>query len=88
MKSKTKITIEAWRRTTIRLHDIKVARCARCAAKTLMLSPGEFARLSGTPPRVVYRQIECGKLHFIETEGGELLVCCNSLKNQIEGENL
>ena len=40
-----------------------------------MFPPEEFARLSGIAPRVVYRRIENGDFHFVETETGALLVC-------------
>ena len=89
MISKTKITIEARHRTTIRRTSaMKIAWCERCAAETAMFSPEEFACLSGTSPREVYHAIEDGKLHFTETIGGALFVCDTSLKNQIEGEHL
>ena len=80
------ITIEAWKRTTIRCHrPTSVAWCERCSAETTMLSPDDFARMSKTTPRNVYRAIEDGTLHFAETPDGLALVCSNSLTHTIKG---
>lgn len=44
-----------------------------------MLPPETAAALAGTTPRLIYRQVEAGELHFIETEDGGLFVCRRSL---------
>jgi hypothetical protein len=76
MKSKTKITINSWQRTTIiRRRELNIIWCERCAAKTAMFAPEEFARLSDLTPRTVYQRIENGDFHFVEIDGGALLVC-------------
>jgi len=80
-KTKT-ITIQTWRKTIIRQKPAAIfARCERCGIETQMFSPEEYARLAGTTARVVYRRIESGDCHFIETAGGALLVCGGS-RNQ------
>jgi hypothetical protein len=45
-----------------------------------MLTPEEISMLSATSARALYRRVEEGKLHFIETEGGLLFVCLASLQ--------
>lgn len=78
MKSKTTkvITVETWRKTVIRqVSPSLFARCERCGIETEMLSPEEFARRQNTTARVVYRRIENGDCHYVETVDGALLVC-------------
>ncbi|HEX8248869.1 MAG TPA: hypothetical protein VF599_11895 [Pyrinomonadaceae bacterium] len=81
MKSKTTkmITVETWRKTIIHQPAPPIfVRCKQCGIETRMLSPEEFARRQNTTARVVYRRIENGDCHFIETEDGALLVCGGS----------
>jgi hypothetical protein len=82
-KTNTKITLEKRQRTTIRLRRRKptAAWCERCAAETEMLAPDEAALVSGTTQMAVFRLLENGELHFMETGAGALLICRNSLKN-------
>jgi hypothetical protein len=53
-----------------------------CGTETLMLMPEHAAIVCGTTQREMFRQIENGELHFIETTKGELFVCSNSLQQQ------
>jgi hypothetical protein len=79
-KTKTLITVATWQKTTIRKSSPPMmAWCQRCAANVPMVSADEAARISNTTPRMIYRRIETGDLHFTETEGGRLLVCRGSL---------
>lgn len=82
MKSKTTkvITVETWRKTIIRQRASPIfARCEQCGIETEMFSPEEFARRQNTTARIVYRRIENGDCHFIETEDGALLICGGSI---------
>lgn len=81
MKSKTKtvITLESWQKTSIRRKSVRTVWCERCAAEVETLSSDEAARISGSTPQLVYRQVENEEMHFIETEKGALLICGNSL---------
>ena len=45
-----------------------------------MLTPSEVAALSATSTRAIYRRVEEGKLHFVETEDGLLFICLASLQ--------
>ena len=78
-KTKIEITVERRQRTTIRLRHHRLAWCERCAAQVCMLAPSEAAVLAHTTARHIFRRVEAGELHFLETADGELLVCCNSL---------
>lgn len=75
-KKRTSITIETQKMTVIRRRKVQtVAWCERCRAEVLMLNPDEVAALSGTTVREIFRQVESGELHSIETNAGTLLVC-------------
>lgn len=52
--------------------------CPFCSVVTPMIAAETLARLAGISPRDVYRRVEEGCLHFIETPKMELLVCLNS----------
>jgi hypothetical protein len=79
-KKTTTITIESRERTTIRRSQPGfVAWCQRCDAEVLMVTPKEAAALSHTDVRAIFRGIEAGTLHFVESENGGLLVCLDSV---------
>ena len=44
-----------------------------------MLEANEAARSAGVSVRAIYREVEAGRLHFVEIEGGSILVCVNSV---------
>ena len=76
----TEITIErkrsfAARRTTKRT----LSYCPICAHESEFVTPEEAGAIASVSPRTIYRWLENGKLHFIETPGGELLLCAESL---------
>ena len=55
------------------------SRCAACGDEVRMVTIDQAASLAGISPREIYREIETGKLHFIETTDRSVLVCFNSL---------
>ena len=63
----------------IRRSPLPLVWCAECPAPTQMLAPEEAAALLGVNTRTIYVQVESGRLHFVETPEGKLLVCPNSL---------
>lgn len=80
-KKITIVTIESRERTTIhRLTRRTVSWCEQCGTEALMVTPYEAATLCSTDARAIFRGMEAGEIHFIEREGGALLVCSNSLK--------
>lgn len=82
---KKKITI-----ITSETHEVLVVRkaanielrrwCPRCNLDVDMFTPQEAARMLGTSPREIYRQLEAGEIHFSEEPGMPLLVCRNSFQ--------
>ena len=58
--------------------------CKHCGKNLPMVTPETAARLSGATVRALYRRIEAGNLHFVETTDGLLFVCTDSLGSQKE----
>jgi hypothetical protein len=79
--TRTEITVEKRQRITVRPDRTRVAVCEQCTREVVMLSPEAAAALFETTARVIFRLIEAGELHFLETVGGGLLVCRNSLES-------
>ena len=52
--------------------------CSSCTDSGL-ITPDEAAALSGVSTRVIYRRLEDGDIHFIETARGELYICVKTL---------
>ena len=61
------------------------AWCDGCEALSEMAPPEQAAALLGITPREVYRRVEKGALHFMETDAGTLLICCRQNQNQSGG---
>jgi len=79
-KKTTIVTIEARERMTIRRGARQViAWCAQCWADVPMVTPNEAAKLARTDARQIFRGVESGEFHFIETGEGALLICATSL---------
>ncbi len=80
---KTVITIETFQRTVVRLRrKAKIAWCEKCAADVPMITPNEAAAFLQTTAREIFRLTEVGKIHYLETETGALLICRNSLSTE------
>lgn len=77
---RTIITIEKHRLTVVRSRRPSVvAWCERCGEEVRMVTPEQAATLAGTLPRAIYRRVESGDVHFVETRVGTLLICSGSL---------
>lgn len=77
------ITVETFQRTVVySRRKAKIAWCEQCAAETVMLAPNEAAAYLQNTARDIFRLTEAGKVHYLETEAGALLVCCNSLSTE------
>lgn len=76
--TRTRITFENVSRSTVRLRRCTVISCDRCTdSQMLMLADAAlFFRL---PQLEVYRRLESGDVHFIESTGGVLFVCQKTL---------
>ncbi|HWP42833.1 MAG TPA: hypothetical protein VNO14_06340 [Blastocatellia bacterium] len=79
MKRRIIIETEVERLIVIRGHDSLVAWCGLCADQTVMIRPDHAARLCRITSRAIYRMVEAGLLHFIETTDGLIFICRNSL---------
>lgn len=55
--------------------------CASCGDEVRMLTVDQAASLSRVNSREIYREVEAGELHFMETIEGSLLICFNSLND-------
>jgi hypothetical protein len=84
MRRKKKITIvtfESRERTTIhRSGQSLMAWCDQCGAEVLMVTPTQAANIAGTDARLIFRRVESGEIHFIESANGALLICEQSLE--------
>jgi hypothetical protein len=87
-KKRTKTT-----EITVERSDVFVVRrtketagvwCERCGERVRMVTPEEAARTTGASTRAIYRRVETGRMHFIETAEGLLLVCLTSIKAEIK----
>jgi excisionase family DNA binding protein len=74
--------------TIIETHQVQIVRrrkraarawCEACAAAVRMVTSEEAATLAGVTQRTIYRRVEAGELHFVETPEGALLICSNSI---------
>jgi len=81
-KEKIVITVETFRRTVVRFPRKEIfAFCEQCRDEVLMLAPDEAGRFRQTSAREIFRRVEAGELHFLETNEGSLLVCRESLEH-------
>ena len=79
-KTRKQITIETHQLTVVRSANRAVrVRCEECARQVSMVPPEEAAMLARVTPRTIYRWVEEGRLHFLETQPGQLTVCVESL---------
>ena len=62
--------------------------CPRCEARVPMVIPEEAARRWGVSPRVIYRWMDAGRLHFVEYPHGDVLVCLNSMESTLEVDHV
>lgn len=83
MKSAKKITAAA------RRHEFFVVRrrlrfqlfCQQCAADKEFVSLDDAVLFSGLSTRKILRLVEADNLHFLESSGGHLFVCRQSLNS-------
>lgn len=86
MKQKTEIEIElsetiAYSRRSERFK----AFCPECQSLVEMSTPQIAAILTRSTEREIYRLVETGEIHFLETDG--VLICLNSLFEFKKAEN-
>lgn len=78
MKQKTEITFEVEETIILRqVAETLTSFCPRCQVLVEMTTPQIAAALANLSEREIFRLIETGWLHFVETE--RVLICLNSL---------
>ena len=60
--------------------------CAGCQIETVFLAPERAAFLFSLTTREIYRRIERGIVHSLETDSGATLVCSASLSSINSGD--
>ena len=83
----TEISVETHEITIIRTRTRRTAFCEFCQANVRMLAPDMAAVLVQSTSRSIFRRVEAGELHFLETPEGALLVCCRSLEFSAKGQS-
>ena len=79
-KKTTIVTFESRERTTIHRERQSVRTwCDQCSAEVLMVTPDEAALIAHMDARAIFRRVESGQIHFIESATGALLVCMDSV---------
>ncbi len=79
---KTEIFIQTRERIFTRhlARDLQ-AFCPNCGIETVFVTPENAASTTETSARMIYRRIESGSLHFVDTADGLSFICRQSLVN-------
>lgn len=87
MKRKRRMEIMVEQHQLLVIHSPVIEsgtlECAICPTQSPMIIAEDAATLLSMTRREVYRAIETGNVHFIETAEGILFVCIESLFSQI-----
>jgi hypothetical protein len=78
----TTIAVETEETVVLRIWRPLRAGCPACGAE--MARPEAAAVATGLRPREIYRRVEAGTVHFLESEDGALAVCLDSLRDTYE----
>jgi hypothetical protein len=70
---------EVWRIS--HSNKSETAHCPVCGDVSQMIAAEKLALLAEISPREIYRKIEQGELHFVETSMKQVLVCLASFTN-------
>lgn len=71
---------ETWR--VSRGAEVGSRQCPYCIEASPMITAEDLAEVMCESPRSIYKQIDGGRLHFIETERMQVLVCLASFSNR------
>ena len=74
---RTIITVESHRLTVVRSRRPIEMWCKECGKELPMFTPETAAARAGVSPRAIYRSIERGEVHFIDTSDGSALLICS-----------
>ncbi|CAN5372836.1 hypothetical protein BH10ACI3_BH10ACI3_20540 [soil metagenome] len=76
---------ETWRVSPS--QNVETLMCPFCDDPSPMIGADYLAKVMSASPRDVYRMIDKGLLHFVETEGLHVLVCLRSFSLSVDQEN-
>jgi len=80
-KRRIEINIDRQRLFVLKRRGVAVAQwCSDCGRKVQMLTPDQAATLANVSSRTIYRRVEAGEMHYLETADRHLLVCANSIE--------
>lgn len=79
MTTRTRITIKTERLLMMRSSSGLYSLCSACGDEVRMVTVDQAATLARLSSREIYRELEAGKLHFVETAEASVLICSNSL---------
>jgi hypothetical protein len=83
MKQKTEIIFEVEETIVRRQGEMTLTTfCPQCQGRVEMVTPQFAAVLSGKTEREVFRLIEMGEVHFVET--GRVSICLISLTENLK----
>ncbi len=82
--TRTRITIQTERLLVMSSSKSLYSLCSACGDEVRMVTIDQAATLARLSSREIYREVEAGMLHFMETTEGSVLICFNSLN----GSNL
>lgn len=86
IRRKTEISIQQTKRRVVTLPETEeIIACPECEGDEVMIAAESAASIFGFSRREVYRMVEAGKVHFLETEAGILFVCKKLLENNLPG---
>ena len=69
-------------------EDVESRQCPYCSESSPMIAAEKLAKVMCESPRDIYKQIDEGVLHFIETERMQVLVCLASFsKRSVDNNN-
>ena len=82
-RKRTEIRFEVEQTLVVRQRRAPiVVWCEWCREQVTMIRPEDATATAGLTPRAIYRLVEAGRLHFIETADGSLLICLNSIRQE------
>lgn len=63
-------------------NQAEIIQCPVCRDVSQMIPAEKLALFAEISPRAIYRRIERGELHFVETSGRQVLVCLASFSEK------
>lgn len=77
---RTEVTIETDEIVVVRSSRTTILPlCPQCCDTVAMITPDQAAEMVSSNTRTIYRLMEQGQIHNIETEEGQVFVCPRSL---------